>query len=343
MANKWKNFPTAMKEKRSGKRKQPDILSKEEIVIQRLSAEVSGKAQKYSRKQRKVLAPLSLPATKAQSPSKAFPKSLSVLEMLKLEKVISEKTSENIELSSFELCKMAWCTPLITEFSIAKKPVGKGGFREAFTATSDSPGIPGKDMDDAIKIIKETNQTTEQHTKIVVQMHMLARNFALKLTDKLKKDDSIDDYGDTLSYKKIYLGKIKYEDREPEWVTVEEFIDGKFSKYINNNGVSCGTDSVIRRKCESLAHFSYEHSNGQLMVVDMQGSNHELFDPEIASRGLLDDGEVLFSTGNLSKAAINNFVDQHQSSTRTCARQGVFASSITPSESNSSTFSVMNS
>ena len=39
-----------MKEKRTGKRKAPsnDFIQKEEIVIQRLSTEVSGKAQKYS-------------------------------------------------------------------------------------------------------------------------------------------------------------------------------------------------------------------------------------------------------------------------------------------------------
>ena len=42
-------FKNAMKEKRTGKRKarSHDILQKEEIVIQRLSPEVSGKAQKY--------------------------------------------------------------------------------------------------------------------------------------------------------------------------------------------------------------------------------------------------------------------------------------------------------
>ena len=51
MATKWKTFKTAMKEKRTGKRKAPshDIVQKEEIVIQRLSTEILGKAQKYSR------------------------------------------------------------------------------------------------------------------------------------------------------------------------------------------------------------------------------------------------------------------------------------------------------
>ena len=48
----WKNYKIAMKEKRTGNGnngKINDILKKEEIVVERLSAEVSGKAQKYSR------------------------------------------------------------------------------------------------------------------------------------------------------------------------------------------------------------------------------------------------------------------------------------------------------
>ncbi|CAH3120775.1 unnamed protein product, partial [Porites lobata] len=48
----------------------------------------------------------SLPATKAQSPSKAFPKSLSVLGMMKLGKVIKEKSTVGIELFKFDLTDM---------------------------------------------------------------------------------------------------------------------------------------------------------------------------------------------------------------------------------------------
>ncbi|KAJ7382600.1 hypothetical protein OS493_033957 [Desmophyllum pertusum] len=136
MAAQWKNFKTQMKEKRAGKRRAPshDILQKEVIIIQRLSAEVSGKAQKANprpkscartfieandrdvasvvgnrvereeqpkRPFRRAIAQ-SLPATKAQSPSKAFPKSLSVLEMMKLGKVINDKSTESIELFTFD-------------------------------------------------------------------------------------------------------------------------------------------------------------------------------------------------------------------------------------------------
>ena len=52
MAAAWKNFKTAMNEKRTGKkggRVSHDILAREEVVIQWLSMHVSGKAQKYSR------------------------------------------------------------------------------------------------------------------------------------------------------------------------------------------------------------------------------------------------------------------------------------------------------
>ena len=48
------------------------------------------------------------------------------------------------------------------------------------------------------------------------------------------------------------------------------------------------------------------------MILDMQGSGYHLFDPEIASQKLIENEEVLFSTGNLSTKAINNFIAQLQ-------------------------------
>ena len=47
----WKNFKQTMKEKRltKGKKKERCVLNSGELVVQRLSSSVSGKAQKYSR------------------------------------------------------------------------------------------------------------------------------------------------------------------------------------------------------------------------------------------------------------------------------------------------------
>ena len=61
-----------------------------------------------------------------------------------------------------------------------------------------------------------------------------------------------------------------------------------------------------------LGHFSYEKSEKKLIILNIQGSDHTLYDPEIATSDLFDgDHEMLFCSGNLSKVAIKNFVEDH--------------------------------
>ena len=406
MAEAWKKYKQAIANKRQGNKKKStssDILKKEEIIVQRLSAEVTGKAQKYSRVGPREFVPYehdeisisnikyacmkhfastieenmecdilageqgpscssvdhipdlrvvhirfvkeqttcsneflrapkrkhkhssidttgaktvkSLPCSSQPSPSKAYPKSLSVKDMLKLGKVIGDQIgTEPIEPFTFDIGSMAWSQNGTTvEFSIEKEPFGTGGFREAHKAQSHAPGfvhrswVVKKYLKCAEETIEDTNQTIEQHTRKVVQMHMLARNFASKLEQHVENEDIKEMFGQTLKFKKVYLGKMQ----DNKWVTVEEFIKGTFTKYLNNTGILCGAPSPIRDKCECLAHFSYQHSNSELLIVDMQGSDYCLFDPEIALKNLQDGDEMLFSTGNLSTMAINNFLENH--------------------------------
>ncbi|CAH3141822.1 unnamed protein product [Porites evermanni] len=292
----WRRYAAMQKAKRKGKKAGEESAVSEEIVVQRMSSDVSGKQQKYTRigpqklsianikdacmkyfrpqiekdficdvlagergpscemmahipnrkvfyvrfikpkgevlsdeegsprcKKPKKARPSkrtntqSLPATKAQSPSKAFPKSLSALEMMKLGKVINEKSTVGIELFKFDLTDMVWSNlPLTIEFNIAKEPFGKGGFREAIKATSKMPEFHG-------------------HQWVV------KRNFAQKLEQELKQAGNLEVYGPTLSYKRIYMGRIHGES-DDDWVTVEEYIDGEFTKYLNNTRKSCGID-----------------------------------------------------------------------------------------------------
>ena len=76
--------------------------------------------------------------------------------------------------------------------------------------------------------------------------------------------------------------------QDGEYVTIEEFIDGDFTKYLNNTGLVCGNRSTDEcKKAECLTHYSYEKSSEKLMLLDIQGSMYTLFDPEIASATLL--------------------------------------------------------
>ena len=59
-------------------------------------------------------------------------------------------------------------------------------------------------------------------------MYHLARNFAAQLTQVVLDQDLRGLFGETFSYKTIYLSKLP----DGEFVTVEEFVDGKINSSI---------------------------------------------------------------------------------------------------------------
>ena len=97
-------------------------------------------------------------------------------------------------------------------------------------------------------------------------------------------------------------------------VTIEEFVQGEFHKYINNNGFHIPSTSVefdeVYEKAQCLVHHSYQISEKKLMLLDVQGSFFKLYDPEVATTDLLvndaslDSNKVNFCAGNLSCIAI---------------------------------------
>ena len=139
-------------------------------------------------------------------------------------------------------------------------------------------------------------------------MHALTKHIAEQLSKKVQERNVSKKFGETLTYRNIYLAKL-----DGECLTLEEFMEGKFQKYMNNTGeVFVSGDDVIGQKAECLSHFSYEISNSHLLVVDLQGSGHMLYDPEIATAKMFgSDEEFLFCAGNLNVVAIATFVKAH--------------------------------
>ena len=78
-------------------------------------------------------------------------------------------------------------------------------------------------------------------------MHALARHFA-----QMMRNEAPLEYGETFMYTKLYYGKLN-----DEAVTIEQFIEGTFTKYINNTGeILVNDNSSIALKAESFAHYS---------------------------------------------------------------------------------------
>lgn len=131
-----------------------------------------------------------------------------MVDMLRLGKLIPNTTT-SVEIFNFDMSVMAWTgRPTAVEFSIESQPFGTGGFRKAFKATSNDRGFQGSTwvvkryLEKASEDIIAIGQTLEEHTKKVVQMHYLARNFAAKLKEELIASDNEILFGETMSYKK---------------------------------------------------------------------------------------------------------------------------------------------
>ena len=237
--------------------------------------------------------------------------SVSLSQMLKLGKVIvPEVDIVTLRLEEFSLMEMRWLEPFEATFLLQRKCFASGGFRNAYLTKAISGIAKEKYVlkryrKEKVKEIEELFGTTEVHTRKAVQMNALARNFA----QNLDLERPILEYGQTFTYTKVY-----YSSFNGEFVTLENFLEGTFQKYINNTGEICGNDiSNISLKAEAFVHFTYVNSNQQLIVSDILGVNYSLCDPEIASAKLMDDNDssILFCSGNLSETAIDNFFRGH--------------------------------
>ena len=75
------------------------------------------------------------------------------------------------------------------------------------------------------------------------------------------------------------------------------FVWGSAVSYFYN-GVLCLTDDMVCDKAQCFAHFTFKKSEGRLIVLDIQGAEYNLYDPEIDSSQLLnDDGSFHWESG----------------------------------------------
>ena len=250
---------------------------------------------------------------KSINPS-AIPRSLSVIDMLKLGKLIKRKDDTSIEkinLEKFNITDKNWENLGEFSFQVEKKFFSEGGFREAYKAKSSHPDFKGtwvlkKYKQESLDAIEGVGDTMEAQCRKSVQMNSLAR---LLVTLFNKAVTTCVNFGGTFDYNPVYFGK-----RYDESVSIEEFIVGDFEKFVNNNGYLCGEDSELRRKAETFVHFTWEKSAENLMVVDIQGVGYNLCDPEVASKEVAtntEQAEFYFCVGNLSQEAIETFKSEH--------------------------------
>jgi hypothetical protein len=251
-----------------------------------------------------------------------FPASISIGELLRAGKLVApaSKKTVSLALEHFDITNQEWSEVRTLNTSVYTNKFASGGFRDAFKCVETGPNGEIKywvlklyNANARNTIINQLSMTMVDHARKQVQMHEVAKHFAKKMSKKVPGT-----FGNTFFYNKVYY--TKFEDQH---ATIEEYINGYFVKYVNNNGhcvlppeSSTQDEKVIYEKAETLVHYSYALSEGKMMLIDIQGSGYALCDPEIATESLKDDddndnSEILFCCGNLSTMAIQGFLNEH--------------------------------
>ncbi|XP_077870366.1 transient receptor potential cation channel subfamily M member 7-like, partial [Saccoglossus kowalevskii] len=128
---------------------------------------------------------------------------------------------------------------------------------------------------------------------------------------KVFKKNVPPEYGETPCVVPCYLLKV---DDDIVYYTLEEFIPGKFIKYLNNNGMINNLlpfDMVD--KMAAFVHWAYAKYNGRLLLMDLQGVGYTLTDVAVATWDLVDSEthDLLFGMDNISRVAIVGFSKEH--------------------------------
>ena len=142
-------------------------------------------------------------------------------------KLVKKEKPTTIELESFDLNSMSWFDEGTKNFVIEKEKFARRGFRDAFKAidvSNKSVWVVKKYIEKAVSNMELLDISLEDHARKQVQLHSAARNVAQRLAKAAPVE-----FGQKFSYHKVYFGIIG---KVP--VTVEAYIEGEFTKYINN-------------------------------------------------------------------------------------------------------------
>ncbi|KAM9995653.1 hypothetical protein ACTFIY_001836 [Dictyostelium cf. discoideum] len=182
------------------------------------------------------------------------------------------------------------CTATLVK--VEPVPFAEGAFRKAYhTLDLSKSGASGRYVS---KIGKKPTPRPSYFED--VKMQMIAKKWA-------------DKYNSFKPPKKIEFLQscvLEFVDRTSSDLIcgAEPYVEGQYRKYNNNSGFVSNDE---RNTPQSFSHFTYEHSNHQLLIIDIQGVGDHYTDPQIHTY----DG-VGFGIGNLGQKGFEKFLDTHK-------------------------------
>ncbi|KAL6465938.1 hypothetical protein MHYP_G00260710 [Metynnis hypsauchen] len=110
---------------------------------------------------------------------------------------------------------------------------------------------------------------------------------------------------------------------EGQWLTIEGNMSGDFMKYNNNTGEEISPCCALEETVLAFSHWTYEYTQKELLVLDLQGVGVDLTDPSVIRADDKSSSEdLVFGPANLGEDAIQSFILKHTCNS-CCRRLGL--------------------
>ena len=188
----------------------------------------------------------------------------------------------------------------VTELTIKKRPLpfAQGAMRVASYA-----GTAASTDRFVVKSFKREGKRLA-HLAEDMRGQALCKAFALEFNALLGEEHALDFIVTTC------LKGSPGEGSSDECMSLEPYIEGKYVKYNNNCGYinKDNPDNPIHQAAQAFSHFTFERSQGQFLVSDLQGVGNVLTDPAIHT---LDPERFNLADTNLGPEGFKFFFATH--------------------------------
>eukprot|EP00340_Litonotus_pictus_P000201 CAMPEP_0170526782 /NCGR_PEP_ID=MMETSP0209-20121228/12182_1 /TAXON_ID=665100 ORGANISM="Litonotus pictus, Strain P1" /NCGR_SAMPLE_ID=MMETSP0209 /ASSEMBLY_ACC=CAM_ASM_000301 /LENGTH=594 /DNA_ID=CAMNT_0010816815 /DNA_START=1 /DNA_END=1785 /DNA_ORIENTATION=+ len=210
-----------------------------------------------------------------------------------------------------------WKSPMInhssirTEVSIKDQPFAEGAMRYAFYMKDLmlQQNLVGK-LDKKMRVKENTLSHYSKDILSIVFCRHIAYDFNDRVINIVPDTRLLINFVHAYIYEMIDYCEGEFKERQlnshQRFFSVENYIQGDYNKYNNNAGWINDNLNESAMLAQAFSHFSWQITKGYMMIVDLQGVDNILTDPQIHC---LDNKR--FGKGNLGYVGIMKFFMSH--------------------------------
>ena len=202
-----------------------------------------------------------------------------------------------------------WENPYISHYTVETNciideiPFNEGALRYAYYLYDNEVNMKYvAKLDKEISSTRDNLKGYSKELESITICHHISNEFDERIVNIIPKNQT----NILLKYIHCYLYEITSPSSSHKYYYVEDYLPGNYIKYNNNAGWVANDIAEQTLVAQAFSHFSYQYTQGYLMIVDLQGVGGFLTDPQIHC---LDEDK--FGIGNLGYTGFIKFFLTH--------------------------------